>query len=550
MTSTALPAHESIFVGVRDPFHTSAVQRRAPCRVGRLRSCSGRRRSLMKMSHVIASLPFLILFAFQPAAATGPDQTALAQSISTFIEGVRTSDLAKVKSTTVQGYRAGDQPKYAILSRLGQVTDVDLGDERRFSQQTIVEAEVRHANGASSWTFSIQAGSRIVAAEMTSASVYGARAAATSAKTTTGGPARYHHRRYSGGYRRPVVLSCESSPSSCNQDARLVEFFYATDRNIKITNNVSTLDTNAPRSGILTYGVAGVRIPEDHEPGKIELPSEWHFLSFDYKAATDETKHFSIKRLAATSYEDWKDLVKRQADQSENRALIFVHGFNTGFEDALYRNAQIVWDLQYQGVSVLFSWSSKGKVRDYGYDQDSADIAQAEFVELLTRLHESGIEHIDIIAHSMGNRVVLPALDQLATGSSPVRVRQLVMAAPDVARDKFMIQLPLAQKIVAGSTLYASSADKALIASAELADFPRAGMVSANGPVLLPNLDTIDVTAIGDEILGLNHTVFATNRAVMDDLKLLLINGMKLPRLAQVRKFPEPPQPSTYWKYK
>jgi hypothetical protein len=74
-------------------------------------------------------------------------------------------------------------------------------------------------------------------------------------------------------------------------------------------------------------------------------------------------------------------------------------------------------------------------------------------------------------------------------------------------------------------------------------------MVFANGPVLLPNLDTIDVTAIGDEILGLNHTVFATNRAVMDDLKLLLINGMKLPRLSQVRKFPEPPLASAYWKY-
>jgi esterase/lipase superfamily enzyme len=505
----------------------------------------------MKM-HFIASLSFLILFTLQSDAlhaANDADRTALEQNISKFVEGIRTSDLAKVKSATSRGYRPDGQPQYAILSRLGQVTDVELGEERRLSKQTIIEAEVRHASGASSWNFSIQDGSRILAAEMTSADVYGAKTPTAPSKVTTKHSTRYH-RRYSSGYRRPVVVqSCESAPSSCNLDARLVEFFYATDRNIKITNNVSTLDTNAPRSGILTYGVAGVRIPEDHEPGKIELPSEWHFIGFDYKSATDEQKHFSIKRLAATSYDDWKDLIKRQADQSENRALIFVHGFNTGFEDALYRNAQIVWDLQYQGVSVLFSWSSKGKVRDYGYDQDSADIAQPEFVELLTKLHDSGIEHIDIIAHSMGNRVVLPALGQLATGSNPVRVRQLVMAAPDVARDKFMIQLPLAQKIVDGATLYASSADKALIASAELADFPRAGMVSANGPVLLPNLDTIDVTAIGDEILGLNHTVFATNRAVMDDLKLLLINGMKLPRLAQVRKFPEPPQPPSYWKY-
>ncbi|RXT34533.1 hypothetical protein B5V03_37930 [Bradyrhizobium betae] len=503
----------------------------------------------MRISHFIASLSWLLLFTLQSGAlyaATSADQTALEQNISNFVEGLRTSDLAKVKSTTAQGYRPDAQPKYAILSRLGPVTDVKIDDERPLSKQTIVEAGVRHADGVSSWSFSIQDGSRILAAEMTRADVYGTRTQATSTKKDGG---RSHHGYSSSGPNRTVVQSCELQPSSCNRDARLVEFFFATDRNIKITNNVSTLDTDAPRSGILSYGVAGIRIPEDHEPGQIELPSEWHFLGIDYKSATDETKHFSIKRLAATSYDDWKELVKRQADQSQNRALVFVHGFNTGFEDALYRNAQIVWDLQYQGVSVLFSWSSKGKVRDYNYDQDSADIAQAEFAELLTTLHDSGIEHIDIIVHSMGNRVVLPALDQLAQRSNPVRVRQLVMAAPDVARDKFMIQFPLARKIVDGATLYASSADKALIASAELNDFPRAGMVFATGPVLLPNLDTIDVTAIGDEILGLNHTVFATNRAVMDDIKLLLINGMKLPRLSQVRKFPEPPLASTYWKY-
>lgn len=502
--------------------------------------------------HVIASLSLLFVFTLQSdalRAATDADQTALEQNIATFVEGVRTTDPAKVMSATSRGYRADNQPSYAILSRLGQVTDAEPGDEKRFAKQTIIEAMVRHANGTSSWSFSIQDGSKILAAEMTGADVYGAAPQKAPAKATTKHSARYHRQYSSARPNRTVVQSCESSPGSCNQDARLVEFFFATDRNIKITNNVSTLDTDAPRSGLLTYGVAGVRIPEDHQPGQIELPSEWHFLSFDYKSATDDSKHFSIKRLAATSYDDWKELVKRQAEQSQNSALIFVHGFNTGFENALYRNAQIVWDLQYQGVSVLFSWSSKGKVRDYNYDQDSADIAQAEFAELLTKLRDSGIEHIDVIVHSMGNRVVLPALDRLAERSDPVRVRQLVMAAPDVARDKFMIQFPLAKKIVDGATLYASSADKALIASAELNDFPRAGMVFANGPVLLPNLDTIDVTAIGDEIFGLNHTVFATNRAVMDDLKLLLINGMKLPRLTQVRKFPEPPLASTYWKY-
>jgi esterase/lipase superfamily enzyme len=42
--------------------------------------------------------------------------------------------------------------------------------------------------------------------------------------------------------------------------------------------------------------------------------------------------------------------------------LVFVHGFANSFEDAVFRNAQIVYDLDYQGLSVLYSWSSRGDV--------------------------------------------------------------------------------------------------------------------------------------------------------------------------------------------
>ncbi len=165
-------------------------------------------------------------------------------------------------------------------------------------------------------------------------------------------------------------------------------------------------------------------------------------------------------------------------------------------------------------------------------------------------LRSLGIEHVNVIAHSMGNRLVLNALSGSASASKPVKLDQLIMAAPDVASDLFRLQVPVVQTLAQGTTLYASSADKALIASSKLASFPRAGFVPAEGPVVLPNLDTIDVTRVGDDVLGLNHNVFASNRAVMDDLKLLLIDGMKLPRLSQVRRAPEPPKPQTYWKYR
>ena len=44
-----------------------------------------------------------------------------------------------------------------------------------------------------------------------------------------------------------------------------------------------------------------------------------------------------------------------------DRALVFVHGFNNGFDDGVYRLTQIAHDTKYPGTPVLFSWASSGK---------------------------------------------------------------------------------------------------------------------------------------------------------------------------------------------
>jgi hypothetical protein len=64
-------------------------------------------------------------------------------------------------------------------------------------------------------------------------------------------------------------------------------------------------------------------------------------------------------------------------------------------------------------------------------------------------------------------------------------------------------------------------------------------------------METIDVTAMGDEIFGLNHNVFATTRAIVDDMKILLSTGKRPPneRLAQIRPVPELPAKPKYWRY-
>jgi esterase/lipase superfamily enzyme len=124
-----------------------------------------------------------------------------------------------------------------------------------------------------------------------------------------------------------------------------------------------------------------------------------------------------------------------------------------------------------------------------------------------------GIEQVNVLAHSMGNIIAVDALANYARTSNPVQIEHLVMAAPDVDRNQFLALVPVAKAIVGGMTLYASSADRAMVASRKLAgDVPRAGDVPADGPIILPNVETIDVIAMGEDIFGLNHNVFAASR--------------------------------------
>ena len=318
----------------------------------------------------------------------------------------------------------------------------------------------------------------------------------------------------------------------------MVDFLFATSR--ARDTSVETVAFSGQRSRALTYGQASIRIPEEHKIGEITLPSSWKLFGITLsEEKLDEHEHFTIRALKTFTLDDWNEAIRLRNPKS---ALIFVHGYNTSFEDALYRNAQIVWDLRYEGLSVLYSWASWGGTTDYLYDRESAQIGRAGFIEVLRNLKEKhGIESVNVIAHSMGNQVVLDALGSYAQTSNPATIGELILAAPDVDRDMFVSLIPNVQKIVKGVTLYASSADRALQASRRLAGVLRAGDIGDDGPIVLDNMQTIDVTAMGEEILGLNHNVFAVSRNLIDDIRLLITRGVRPPdqRLSQIRPCPE-----------
>lgn len=233
----------------------------------------------------------------------------------------------------------------------------------------------------------------------------------------------------------------------------------------------------------------------------------------------------------------------------KKEALIFVHGFNNTFEDSAYRFAQILYDLHYEHPAILFAWASKGDAIDYIYDKESAEIARGRFAELVRTLRAQGVEKINVIAHSMGNYLAVAALADSADSVNPDRVDELVMAAPDIGRDYLALEASKLTRVAHGITLYACATDRALLASKSVNGEPRAGDVSVDGPLVLPGIDTIDVTALGENRFGLNHDVFATNRSVIEDIYALLRDEKPPPRLAQIRGMPDGVLPARFWRY-
>jgi len=122
----------------------------------------------------------------------------------------------------------------------------------------------------------------------------------------------------------------------------------------------------------------------------------------------------------------------------------------------------------------------------------------------------------------MGNEILVNALRQIALSKAPVAISELVMAAPDVDKNVYLSKADQIRSVTKNITLYASAADKALLASGEKTFGSRTGYVGTNGPNIFPGIETIDVTAVGDDMFGLNHSTFSTSRAVLDDVGRLL----------------------------
>jgi esterase/lipase superfamily enzyme/ABC-type sugar transport system substrate-binding protein len=331
-------------------------------------------------------------------------------------------------------------------------------------------------------------------------------------------------------------------------DPRVVPILYATDRKVE---NDDRQDFSGERDSELHYGIAFVRVPDHHGFGRVERPNwlvNW-IREVLFGGGNIPVDEFLIDRKQGVTEQRFNSIV---TSSQAKTAIVFVHGFRNSFDDSLFRLAQVIFDGQLGDmIPIMFSWPSRGDIKDYEYDADSANASIQNFETLLKALQKNDhVSNISIIAHSMGNRVLLDAISDVFKSREIDPLSELILAAPDVDLTHFLQTAPSVQKAARGVTLYASSADVPLGLSGEIAQMRRAGIVGPDGPVVVQGIDSIDVTTMGNDLFALNHDTYA-NSDVIDDIARIIRSETRPPnfRTARIVGVPEGAEHPRYWKY-
>lgn len=239
------------------------------------------------------------------------------------------------------------------------------------------------------------------------------------------------------------------------------------------------------RSKAVSFAEISVSIPPDNARtiGQIQWPQS---------LPGDPRRDFVTTSAGFLDQKGFSAALTHQINRSgRTKVLVFVHGFNTRFDDAVYRLAQIAHDSKVTAIPILFTWPSRGdnRLRDYTYDRESANYSRDALEELLALLaNQPNVSEITVLAHSMGNWVALEALRgrsiraaAMAKRARPDKLQNILLVAPDVDVDVFRTQLARMGSTRPRILLFVSKDDKVLgLSRIVWGGMPRLGEVDPN----------------------------------------------------------------------
>ncbi len=245
---------------------------------------------------------------------------------------------------------------------------------------------------------------------------------------------------------------------------------------------------------------------------------------------------------------------------------IYVHGYNTNFQDPILVASELWHYLGYDGVFIAYAWPATERGMAYLGDTEKARWTSRNlrlFIEYLSE--ETNAENIHIVAYSMGTRVSTWAVEDLALiylKESPesvrkrLRVGNVLLFGSDLSVYAFTNYLQDGILNVAKSiSLYSSDEDTVLGASQWLFDHTRLGRITEQtdfppqAKAYLekhPDLRLIDASHARDVGEGKGHQYFRQSPWVSSDLLMTLMydlppenRGLVRSSKAPVWEFPD-----------
>ncbi|QXX74373.1 alpha/beta hydrolase [Methylovirgula sp. HY1] len=263
------------------------------------------------------------------------------------------------------------------------------------------------------------------------------------------------------------------------------------------------------------YSLQMISVPPHHKIGEIERPA--------FGAANPE-QHFVLSSRRDLTEAAFRNAVATHISGrigSNRDVLLYVHGFNTSYDEARFRLAQIVVDGHFGGVPVLFTWPSSDNLLGYEAARESATASRDGLASVLRDLSElPDVGRIHILAHSLGTWLAMEALrERSLAGSRDLngKLGNVVLAAPDIDLSVFREQLTHIDP--SHVSVLVSSKDRALSLSSWLAgDRPRLGALNPHNRVDRVALRRLGVKVydLSPESVGLiGHGTYADAPAVV-----------------------------------
>ena len=325
------------------------------------------------------------------------------------------------------------------------------------------------------------------------------------------------------GYREQAIIGVEDPQVPVEQ----VERAKSHDIYVMTTRQSSSDDAimfSGERGTGLQFARVTVTIPPGHKPGEVERPTN---------LPPDATRHMTI--VDPVRFSNEREIVSDvnsalRANGDDDSTLIFVHGYNTTFTDAVLRLGQFVEDSGFDGVPILFTWASAGRLTDYVYDLNSALAARNSLVAASQIMLKTNTTDINLVAHSMGNFLTVEAMKQARLQNNfntSGRLRNVILASADIDVDVFAEQMSLFDPDERRFYVLISEDDKALNVSRFLARG-----VDRVGDADVAQLEALGVTVIDltdvKDIGSNNHSKFADSPEVVQVIGGQMLKGDSL----------------------